>query len=104
MILAILVMQSQQLWVVFLGLLLFSFSFFSGHSTASSWVSVQAVQYRAVASSLYLFCYYLGSSVLGSASGLVWEYAGWTGIAIELIVILTLGIVLMRGLKHSHSS
>ena len=103
MIFAVLLMQSDRLEVLFIGLLIFSFSFFSGHSTASSWVSVQAMQYRAVASSLYLFCYYLGSSILGSASGLMWEYAGWTGIAIELIVILSLGIALMRGLRQEYT-
>ena len=62
------------LWAILMGLTIFTFSFFAAHSTASSWVSVQAVQYRAVASSLYLFCYYIGSSLLGSSGGLVWEH------------------------------
>lgn len=84
MLLGLWIMRSQLLAVILLGLIVFTFSFFAAHSTASSWVSVQALQYRAVAASLYLFCYYLGSSILGSASGLVWEQWGWLGIQIEI--------------------
>ena len=73
MIVGLGLMLISNLSVLFLGLLLFSFAFFAAHSTASSWVSVQALQYRAVGSSLYLFSYYMGSSFLGSSSGIVWE-------------------------------
>lgn len=82
------------LWAILLGLTIFTFSFFAAHSTASSWVSVQAVQYRAVASSLYLFCYYIGSSLLGSSGGLVWEHFGWIGINLGVGVVLVIGFAL----------
>lgn len=82
------------LWAILLGLTIFTFSFFAAHSTASSWVSVQAVQYRAVASSLYLFCYYIGSSLLGSSGGLVWEHFGWIGINLSVGVVLVIGFAL----------
>lgn len=82
------------LWAILLGLTIFTFSFFAAHSTASSWVSVQAVQYRAVASSLYLFCYYIGSSLLGSSGGLVWENFGWIGINLSVGVVLVIGFAL----------
>lgn len=82
------------LWAILLGLTIFTFSFFAAHSTASSWVSVQAVQYRAVASSLYLFCYYIGSSLLGSSGGLVWEHFGWIGINLSVGVALVIGFAL----------
>lgn len=59
--------------LVLLGFVLSLFSFFAAHSTSSSWVSVQSLQYRAVGSSLYLFSYYMEFSILGSSSGLVWE-------------------------------
>jgi YNFM family putative membrane transporter len=83
----------QSLWSILIGLIIFAFSFFAAHSTASSWVSVQAVQYRAVASSLYLFCYYIGSSLLGSFGGLVWEQFGWIGINLSVSVVLVIGLV-----------
>jgi len=73
MILGLWMMLIPSLWGILIGLLIFTFSFFAAHSTSSSWVSVQSLQYRAVGSSLYLFCYYLGSSFFGSSSGLVWE-------------------------------
>jgi YNFM family putative membrane transporter len=85
--------------VILLGLTIFTFSFFAAHSTASSWVSVQAVQYRAVASSLYLFCYYMGSSLLGSSGGLIWEKFGWIGINLGVGIVLALGLILALRLK-----
>lgn len=92
MLLGLWVMRSEILVFILPGLVIFTFSFFAAHSTASSWVSIQALQYRAVAASLYLFCYYLGSSLLGSASGLVWEQWGWLGIQFEISIFLLIGL------------
>ena len=92
MILGLWIMLLPSLWTVLLGLLIFTFSFFAAHSTSSSWVSVQSLQYRAVGSSLYLFCYYLGSSFLGSSSGLVWENYGWFGLTMTITFVLCVGL------------
>ena len=92
MILGLWIMLIPSLWVILIGLLIFTFSFFAAHSTSSSWVSVQSLQYRAVGSSLYLFCYYLGSSVLGSANGLVWEKYGWFGLTLTITMVLFIGL------------
>ncbi|WP_180127019.1 MULTISPECIES: MFS transporter [unclassified Acinetobacter] len=94
MLLGLLIMLIPAFWSVILGLIVFTFAFFAAHSTASSWVSVQSLQYRAVGSSLYLFCYYLGSSILGSSSGLVWEISGWIGLTSFIAVILMIGFLL----------
>lgn len=94
MLLGLLIMLIPAFWSVILGLIVFTFAFFAAHSTASSWVSVQSLQYRAVGSSLYLFCYYLGSSILGSSSGLVWEMSGWIGLTSFIAVILMIGLFL----------
>ncbi|WP_445114634.1 MFS transporter [Acinetobacter sp. WZC-1] len=96
-------MLSSSMWVVLLGLLIFTFSFFAAHSTASSWVSVQSLQYRATGSSLYLFSYYLGSSVLGSGSGMVWEKYGWSGLILAITLTLLLGLLLALRLKQLHT-
>ena len=103
MLLGVMLMLVPSLIVLLLGLLLFSFAFFAAHSTASSWVSVQALQYRAVGSSLYLFSYYMGSSILGSSSGMVWENAGWQGLSLFIASILMLGLGLALKLKRSAS-
>lgn len=99
MLLGLVLMLVNSLVLIFIGLLIFTFAFFAAHSTASSWVSVQSLQYRAVGSSLYLFCYYLGSSVLGSFSGLVWEKAGWLGLSVFIGIILAIGLLIAQQLK-----
>ncbi|MEB0080391.1 MFS transporter, partial [Pseudomonas sp. MH10out] len=38
--------------------------------------------------SLYLFCYYTGSSIAGTAGGFFWHYAGWNGIGAFIGVLL----------------
>ncbi|AXQ23859.1 MFS transporter [Acinetobacter wuhouensis] len=93
MILGLWIMLIPSLTMILIGLLIFTFSFFAAHSTSSSWVSVQSLQYRAVGSSLYLFCYYLGSSLLGSSSGLVWENYGWFGLTVSITCILSIGLL-----------
>ena len=104
MLFGLALMLIDNLALVFIGLLIFTFSFFAAHSTASSWVSVQSLQYRAVGSSLYLFCYYLGSSLLGSSSGLVWENAGWLGLSVFIAIILGLGLLIAQRLKPINDS
>jgi YNFM family putative membrane transporter len=54
--------------------------FFGGHSIASSWVGLRAEKAQAQASALYLFFYYLGSSVAGWVGGWALARAGWLGV------------------------
>lgn len=67
--------------LVILGIAVVTAGFFGAHSIASSWVGRRARGDRAQAAALYLFFYYLGSSVLGSAGGVAWSWAGWPGVA-----------------------
>ncbi|RXZ44245.1 MFS transporter [Crenobacter cavernae] len=69
------------LWVVVPGIALFTFGFFGAHSVASSWVGRRVTEHRALATALYLTAYYLGSSGLGTVSGLMWDAGGWSGVA-----------------------
>ncbi|MER1986203.1 MAG: MFS transporter [Solibacillus sp.] len=68
------------LWVKLIGITVFTFGFFGAHSIASGWVSKRAVRDKAQASSLYLFAYYLGSSIGGTVGGFFWTNFGWNGI------------------------
>jgi len=68
------------LWTMALGIALVTFGFFAGHSVASSWVGSRAGAIRAEASALYLFSYYLGSSVLGAVGGLAYTAWDWAGV------------------------
>jgi len=51
------------------GIAVFTLGFFGAHTVASTWVGFLATSSRAQASSLYLFAYYLGSSVSGTGGG-----------------------------------
>ena len=55
----------------------------------SSWVGRRAHTAKAQASSLYLFSYYLGSSISGTVGGLFWLNYGWNGVA-AMIMLLTM--------------
>jgi len=79
------------------GVGIFTCGFFSAHAIASSWVGRRARTAKAQASSLYLFCYYLGSSISGTAGGLFWMYYGWHGVAamISLLIITAFGVALL---------
>lgn len=104
MLFGLLLMLMMNLSVMLMGLIIFTFAFFAAHSIASSWVSVQALQYRAVGSSLYLFCYYLGSSILGSVSGLIWENWGWIGLIGFISIILIIGLILALTMNRQFTS
>jgi YNFM family putative membrane transporter len=82
--------------VVIIGVLMFTFGFFGAHSVASSWIGRRAIKAKGQASSLYLFSYYVGSSVAGTGGGVFWHYAGWNGIGafIGLLLLIALGVAL----------
>ncbi len=68
--------------LIIFGIALVTAGFFGGHSIASSWVGLRAEKARAQASALYLFFYYLGSSVAGSLGGFAYADGAWHGIVI----------------------
>jgi YNFM family putative membrane transporter len=87
---------------IVLGMGLFTFGFFAAHSVASSWVGRRARAPKALASAIYLFFYYLGSSVIGSFCGVVWNSAGWPGVVGLLGATLCIGLAIalrLRGLE-----
>ncbi len=81
-------------WVIVLGMALLTFGFFGGHSIASAWVGARAQQGKAQAASLYLFSYYLGSSVVGSLGGLAWASHGWPGVIALNTTLLTAALLI----------
>jgi YNFM family putative membrane transporter len=86
---------------IVVGMGLFTFGFFASHSVASSWVGRRARPPQALASSIYLFMYYLGSSVVGWGAGYLWSHGGWPGVVALLGAILVLALLIalkLRGL------
>jgi YNFM family putative membrane transporter len=100
MLLGVLLTASDALWLIILGVLVLTFGFFGAHSIANSWVSQRAPAAKAQASSLYLFSYYMGSSILGSLGGFVWTWFAWPGIVTAVagttILALSIGLRLSR--------
>jgi YNFM family putative membrane transporter len=66
--------------VIILGLAIATIGYFAAHGIASAWVARRAVIGRAQATAIYLFAYYLGSSVLGTIGGYAWTAWGWNGV------------------------
>lgn len=84
---------SSSLLLLLAGLFVFTASFFALHSTVSAWVGLLAKSHRAEASSMYVFNYYAGSSVIGWLSGMVfqvgwWPFLGWLACLIVVIPVL----------------
>ena len=79
------------LWTMAIGIALVTFGFFGGHSVASSWVGSRAGAIRAEASALYLFSYYLGSSVLGAVGGLAYTAWDWVGVCVFTGMLTVIG-------------
>ncbi len=102
MLFGLLMTLFSSLWLIFAGMLLFSAGFFAAHSVASSWIGPRAKRAKGRASSLYLFSYYLGSSIAGTLGGVFWHNYGWNGvgafIALMLVIALLVGTRLHRRL------
>ena len=85
---------SDHIAAILIGITIVTFGFFGGHSVASSWVGRRALHAKAQASALYLFCYYAGSSTVGTLGGLFWSAAAWPGVAglVGALLLVALGI------------
>jgi YNFM family putative membrane transporter len=96
----VLVTLAGDLPTIVAGIAILTVGFFGAHSVASSWVGRRAMNNRSHASALYLFAYYLGSSVLGSLGGVVFGIYGWTGtvcaVAGVLAVALMIAVTVLR--------
>ncbi|HMI76948.1 MAG TPA: MFS transporter [Buchnera sp. (in: enterobacteria)] len=101
MIIGLLITQFNNLIFIFIGLMLFAAGFFSAHSIASCWIGNCAIGSKAQTSSLYLFFYYLGSSIFGTCGGIFWFFGGWIGISIFITTMLLLGVILAVKLENS---
>lgn len=87
------------LGLVLLGVGVLTFGFFGAHTLASSWAGRRAPDNRAAAASLYLLFYYLGSSIVGTCSGVVLQHAAWSGLVLLLGILLStaLGLAVLLG-------
>jgi YNFM family putative membrane transporter len=88
MLLGTLLTLGRSLLLIILGVGIFTCGFFSAHAISSSWVGRRARTAKAQASSLYLFSYYLGSSISGTVGGIFWLHYGWNGVAMMISLLI----------------
>ncbi|MCY1274868.1 Inner membrane transport protein YnfM [compost metagenome] len=81
------------LGVILAGMAIFTFGFFGAHSVASSWIGRRAQRAKGQASSLYLFSYYVGSSLAGTLGGLFWHHYGWEGVGLFIGALLVVAVL-----------
>nr|WP_148296352.1 MFS transporter [Sodalis praecaptivus] len=100
MVAGLLLTLLAQLVAIFIGMMLFAGGFFAAHSVASGWIGRRARRAKGQASSLYLFCYYLGSSTAGTLGGFFWHGYGWAGVVAFITVLLLVGLYVAQRLRR----
>ena len=86
------------------GLAVMTAGFFAVHGVASSWVPVRAHAGdigSAQAASLYLFAYYLGSSVFGNVAGRAWTMGAWPAVVALSVSLLVISGLLAAWLRRT---
>ena len=74
------------------GVALITWGFFGAHTIASSWVGLRAPGARPQASALYLFFYYIGSSLIGWLGGVFFAHGGWPAVVALLTGLSAVGL------------
>lgn len=93
MLVGVILTVFNSLWLILPGMMLFTAGFFAAHSVASGWIGPRARRAKGQASSLYLFSYYVGSSVAGTLGGVFWHRAGWIGVSAFIAILLLVALV-----------
>ena len=76
------------------GLALVTYGFFGTHSAAAAWAGKLDSGDKARISAGYMFCFYVGSSVIGSTGGKFLTAFGWNGVVGFLVVVLLIAMLL----------
>lgn len=103
MICGLLLTLATPIWVIIIGLAIFTAGFFATHGVASGWVAARAragVGATGQASSAYMFFYYLGSSIFGVLAGTFWHWKAWPGVVLMAGVLLLAGLGVAFALKR----
>lgn len=92
--------------VVVLGLAIMTVGFFAVHGVTSGWVPTRAHAGGVAtgqAASLYLFAYYLGSSVFGGLAGRAWTLGAWPAVTMLALTLVIVSGLCAAWLRHTPS-
>lgn len=93
MIAGVLITLCTNLFAVMVGLVVATVGFFGAHAIATGWAGRGATVGKAQASSLYNLFYYAGSSIIGWFGGIALSAAGWTGVAVTVLILASVAAV-----------
>lgn len=82
--------------LIIIGYCVICLGFFSAHSLTAASVSKEATHHKGSASSLYLVSYYIGMAAGSTLVTPIWQFAGWTGLAIFSAVVPVVYVLLIR--------
>lgn len=94
MLIGCIITMFSSIWAIMLGMMILTTGFFAAHAVASGWVGKRAKRAKAQASSLYLFGYYVGSSIAGTLGGVFWMHFAWNGVAIFIALLTAIALYL----------
>ncbi|ARK25043.1 MFS transporter [Sporosarcina sp. P37] len=87
---------SANLPLIVIGYCAICLGFFSAHSLTAASVSKEATHHKGSASSLYLVSYYVGMAAGSTLVTPLWQFAGWTGLAVFSAVVPVVYVLLIR--------
>ncbi|WP_025125894.1 MFS transporter [Myroides odoratimimus] len=93
MLIGVIGMYMDNLVIILLGLTFFTISFFSGHTIASRVVTTLGKEAKSSATALYWFFYYIGSSIIGSSTGVFVNKGNWNGFFYTLMGMTTIALL-----------
>ncbi|PIC86929.1 MFS transporter [Sporosarcina sp. P20a] len=82
--------------LIIIGYCVICLGFFSAHSLTAASVSKEATHHKGSASSLYLVSYYIGMAAGSTLVTPLWQFAGWTGLAMFSAVVPVVYVLLIR--------
>lgn len=91
---------SNTLAITALGFSVTTAGFFVGHSVASSSVGAMASKYKGHAASLYLLCYYQGSSLVGTMGGWFWQLGAWNSVVALTVSLAIMGTAISAAVRR----
>jgi MFS transporter, YNFM family, putative membrane transport protein len=97
----LLLLISENIYVLIFGLGLFTLCFFAAHTMASQMTALRAKDGKSSATSIYWLFYYFGSSFLGSGTGYLLHSTSWNIFIAVLAVALLVSYVLTINKKSA---
>ena len=94
----------MKLPMIVIGYCVICLGFFSAHSLTAASVSKEATHHKGSASSLYLVSYYIGMAAGSTLITPLWQYAGWTGLALFSATVPVVYVSLIRLRRRMMSS